>query len=167
MDFDRLFTLADNALNGKRYSAEDAAFIRDETPHVLRGFPDTPLPAKIRHPSQFTVSGAPVRTFVSAALLICGQRVFGKRYAGSAFHLRVEKDLAFDIMRSHFHHGFPKGTHCCTQCTLAVYPVLALGGIKYFDAKSLAKDVKQIIKNGEWRFSSPPPAAMLKWSLAQ
>ena len=45
----------------------------------------------------------------------------------------VERDLALGIMRSHFHHEYPKGTHCCVQCTLAVYPVLEAGAIRYFD----------------------------------
>ena len=50
----------------------------------------------------------------------------------------MEKDLAFGIMRSHFHHGYPKGVHCCAQCTLAVIPVLEAGAIRYFDCRELS-----------------------------
>lgn len=165
MDFDRLFALAELA-RGRRFTNADVAFVRDAVPKALSAFPNHRLPPKFVHPAGFSVSGAPVKTFAKAALLSCGQRVFGKRYEGSDFYQQVEKELAFGIMRSHFHHGYPKGTHCCAQCTLAVYPVLASGGIKYFDAKKLAVDVKRIIETGGWRFARPPSEAMRSWSLS-
>jgi hypothetical protein len=58
----------------------------------------------------------------ASALLIAGQKALGRRFGGAEFYERVEKDLAFGIMRSHFHHGYPKGAHCCVQCTLGVMP---------------------------------------------
>lgn len=166
MDIDRLFALAERVRSGQRFTDADVVFVRDAVPKALSTFPNHDVPPKFVHPAGFSVSGAPVNTFVKGALLSCGQRAFGKRYEGSDFYQQVEKELAFGIMRSHFHHGYPKGTHCCAQCTLAVYPVLASGGIKYFDAKKLAEDVKRLVETGAWRFARPPSEAMRKWSLS-
>ncbi len=85
MDFDRLFQLADRSRGGKRFAVDDADFVSEAVPAALRDFPNYEAPAKIRHPAGFTVEGAPVGTFMKAALLLCGQRVFGKRYEGSGF----------------------------------------------------------------------------------
>lgn len=128
-------------------------------------FPRLALPKSIRHPAGFPVSGAPVGTFLRSALLIAAQKALGERFSGSAFYERVERDLAFAIMRSHFHHGYPKGTHCCGQCTLAVYPALEAGTIRYFDCRELARDVRRLIVEGKWRFVSPPDARIVRWSL--
>jgi len=165
MDYDRLWTVADRARSGKRLSPEDASFVRDTVPEELESFPRLNLPKSIRHPGGFSVSGAPVGTFLRSALLLAGQKVFGKRYEGSAFYEGVEKDLAFGIMRSHFHHGYPKGTHCCSQCTLAVYPALEAGAMRYFDCAELAGEVRKLIEMRQWRFTTPPNPKMLSWSL--
>lgn len=166
MDLDRLFELADRSRVGKRFTDADIAFVSEAIPAALRDFPNHDVPAKIGHPAGFATAGAPVGTFLNAAALLCGQKVFGKRYTGSDFFQRVEKNMAFGVMRSHFHHGYPKGTYCCAQCTLAVYPVLASGGIKYFDAKALAGDVRRLIETGGWRFARLPSAAMVRWALS-
>jgi hypothetical protein len=123
------------------------------------------LKASVRHPAGFTVTGAPVGTFVRSALLLAGGRVLGQRYGESPFYTSVERDLAFSIMRSHFHNGYPKGTFCCAQCTLAVLPVLDANAIRYFDCRKLAKAVGQVIVGRQWRFRTPPPKAMMEWSL--
>ena len=140
-------------------------FLRDVVPTELESFPKLHLPNVIRHPGGFTVSGAPVGTFLRSALLVAGQKAFGKRFGGSEFYERVEKDLAFGIMRPHFRHGYPKGTHCCVQCTLAVLPVLEAGAIRYLDCATLSADVRQIVKQGRWRFAKPPNPRMLRWAL--
>src|SRR5262245_15454507 len=165
MDFDRLWTVADRARTNQRLSPEDIAFVRKVVPRQLESFPHLRLPKTIRHPDGFSVSGAPVGTFLRSALLIAGQRVLGRRFGGSTFYERVERDLAFGIMRSHFHHGYPKGTHCCVQCTLAVYPTLEAGAIRYFDCGQIARDVRRLIAEGGWRFVKSPNAKMLRWAL--
>jgi len=149
----------------QRLSSEDLAFVREVVPRELESFPHVQLPKTIRHSAGFSVSGAPVGTFLRSALLIAGQKALGSRFGGAAFYESVERDLAFGIMRSHFHHGYPKGTHCCVQCTLAVYPTLEAGTIRYFECGPLAKDVKRLITHGEWRFVSPPNPKMVRWAL--
>ena len=166
MDYDRLWTVADRARERGTLPSADAAFIRDIVPRELASVPRLKFPQTSRHPAGFTVTGAPVGTFARSALLIAGRKVLGGRYRGSTFYEDVEKDLAFGIMRSNFHHGYPAGTHCCVQCTLAVYPILALGAIRYFDCRALAKDARRLIEDGEWRFAKPANPAMVKWALA-
>jgi len=166
MDYDRLWAVADLARAGKRLTAKEAIYIGTDVPLYLADFLDLDLPKTIRHPDGFSVSGAPVGTFLRSALLLAGQRVFGKRYDLSVFYQSVERDLAFNIMRSNFHNGYPKGAFCCSQCTLALYPVLQSGGIKYFDCAELAKDVRALIDGGKWRFATAPNAKMLAWSLS-
>lgn len=124
MDFNMLWVVADRARSQKRLPSADVVFVREVIPVDLKSFPGLSLPKTIQHPAGFSISGAPVGTFLRSALLIAGKKVLGNRYGGSPFYEMVERDLAFGIMRSHFHHGYPKGTHCCVQCTLAVYPVL-------------------------------------------
>ena len=165
MDFDTLWTVAERARTRQRLPAEDVAFVREVLPRELESFPALDLPKAIRHPAGFSISGAPVGTFLRSALLIAGQKALGYRFGGAAFYERVERDLAFGIMRSHFHHGYPKGTHCCAQCTLAVYPTLEAGAIRYFDCEPLARDVRRLIAGGKWRFVTPPNAKMLQWAL--
>src|SRR5262245_9563806 len=165
MDFDKLFTVADSARTTRRLSSEDIAFVREVVPEELESFPRLDLPKVIRHPAGFSVSGAPVGTFLRSALLIAAQRALGDRFGGLEFYERVERDLAFGIMRSHFHHGYPKGTHCCAQCTLAVYPTLEAGAIRYFDCNQLSQDVRRLITEGKWRFVSPPNAKMVRWAI--
>ena len=165
MDFDTLWTVAERARAGQRLPTEDIAFVREVVPRELASFPNLDLPTRIQHPAGFVISGTPVGTFLRSALLIAAQKALGSRFGGAPFYEDVERDLAFGIMRSHFHHGYPKGTHCCVQCTLAVYPVLEARAIRYFDCWELARDVKELITKGEWRFVSPPNAKMLSWAL--
>lgn len=166
MDYDRLWMAAERARSGKRMTTEDVGFVRNFVPEALGSFPNVSLPKTVRHPGGFSVSGAPVGTFLRSALLLAGQKCIGNRYEGSAFYEAVEQDLAFGIMRSHFHRGFPKGTHCCVQCTLAVYPVLESGGIKYFDSLALSRDVRRLIENGGWRFNKTVNTKMIRWALS-
>ena len=165
MDFDRLWDVADRARTKQRLAPEDVALIKDGVPGTLESFPNLELPKTVRHPAGFSISGAPVGTLLRGALLVAGQKALGHRFGGAPFYEAVERDLAFGIMRSHFHHGYPKGTHCCVQCTLAVYPALAAGTIRYFDCDQLARDVKRIITEGEWRFAAPANPKMVEWSL--
>jgi hypothetical protein len=165
MDLDTLWTIADRARDGRRMSSEDVAFVRKVAPSELASFPRLNLPKVVRHPAGFSISGAPVRTFLRSALLIAGQKALGGRFGGSAFYERVEQDLAFGIMRSHFHLGYPRGTHCCAQCTLAVYPVLEARAIRYFDCGRLARGVRRLIEDGEWRFANAPNPKIARWSL--
>ena len=123
------------------------------------------LPKTIRPPAGFSITGAPIRTFLKSALLLAGQKALGSRYGGSPFYERVEEDLAFGIMRSHFHHGYPKGTHCCVQCTLAVLPVLEADAIRYFDCAPLARDVRRLIEDGGWRFAKPANPGLTRRAL--
>jgi len=167
MDLNTLFDVAERARGRRGLSSEERRFVRDVVPVQLASFPQIALPKRIQHPGGFVVSGAPVGTFVRSALLIAGQKALGARYRGSRFYETVERDLGFRIMRSHFHHGYPKGTHCCVQCTLAVYPVLEHEAIRYFDCAELAETVRRIIKRRQWRFSRPVNPKILSWALQQ
>jgi hypothetical protein len=164
---DRLWVVADRARERGPLSRDDIRFVRDTLPSALEGFPGIKTPKRVRHPAGFTVSGAPVGTFVRAALLLAGQKALGRRFAGHAFYESVERDLALGIMRSHFHHGYPKGTHCCVQCTLAVYPVLEAGAIRYFACGPLSAQVRAIVRTRQWRFARPVNATMARWSLRE
>jgi hypothetical protein len=165
MDHERLFALADSARARERFVPADTAFLRNDIPAALHAFPKMKLPKAVRHPGGFSVSGAPVGTFLRSALLLAGQKALGARYGDNDFYGRVESDLAMRIMRAHFHGDAPKGAFCCKQCTLAILPVLEANAIRYFDGRALAKDVRRMVHAGEWRFATPPNAKMLQWSL--
>jgi hypothetical protein len=165
MDFDTLWVVADRARAKPRLAPEDVSFMRDIAPDQLDSFPTVKLPASIRHPAGFSITGASVGTFLRSALLIAGQKALGRRCGGSGFYERVEKDLAFGIMRSHFHHGYPKGVHCCVPCTLAVLPVLEAGAIRYFDCRELAGAVRGLVRQRQWRFAKPADPRMVRWAL--
>ena len=164
MDLDTLWTIADRARAGGRLRADEIKFVRDVMPKQLKSFPDVKLPKTIRHPGGFSVSGAPVGTLLKSALLIAGTKALGKRFSGSPFYESVEKELAFGIMRSNFHHDYPKGAHCCVQCTLAVYPALEAGAIRYFDCAELSEQVERLVRERQWRFASPANPAMVRWA---
>lgn len=146
---------------------DDVRFVREVVPAQLESFPKLDLPKTIRHPAGFSVSGAPVGTLLRSALLIAGKKVLGDRYAGWAFYETVERDLAFGIMRSYFHHGYPKGAHCCVQCTLAVYPALEAATIRYFDSVELSRHVERLIRDRKWRFAKGANPGMVRWALGQ
>ncbi len=165
MDFDKLWIVADRARGRARLAARDVSFVRKVVPDELDGFPDMDVPTTIRHPAGFTVSGASVATFARAALLIAGQKALGRRFGGSEFYERVERDLAFRIMRSHFHNGYPKGAYCCVSCTLSVIPVFDLGAIRYFDCRELSRAARRIVQQRKWRFGRPTDARMVQWAL--
>ena len=165
MNFDALWVVADRARTSPRLSREDVSFVRDVVPAELEAFPDVALPKRFKHPKGFSISGASVGTFVRSALLVAGQKALGRRFGGSEFYERVERDLAFGIMRSHFHLGYPKGTHCCVQCTLAVIPVLDAGAIRYFDCGELSENVRRLVRHRQWRFSKPVDARLVRWAL--
>ncbi len=167
MDFNTLWQVAERARSQRRLPPADVAYVRDVIPKELGSFPRLTLPKAIRHPAGFSISGAPVGTFLRSALLLAGQKALGSRYGASSFYESVERDLAFGIMRSHFHNGYPKGTHCCVQCTFAVYPVLMAGAIRYFDCAELAMDVRCLVLEGGWRFSRPSNPRLMRWSLGQ
>ncbi len=108
MNFDTLWTVADRARSQKRLSAEDAAFVCDVVPAELESFPRVNLRKSIKHPAGFSLAGAPVGTLLRSALLLAVQKALGEGFDGSPFYEAVEKELAFGIMRSHFHNGYPK-----------------------------------------------------------
>jgi hypothetical protein len=108
MDFDTLWVVADRARERARLSPKDLAFIRDVVPDQLESFPRLKLPASIRHPAGFSVSGASVGTFLRSALLISGRKALGRRFGGAEFYERVEKDLAFGIIARTFTTGIRK-----------------------------------------------------------
>jgi len=165
MDYDRLFVIADRARGRGRLAADDVDFIRDEVPAALVDYPRFRPPKKINHPSGFSVSDAPVHTFVKSALLLAGTKALGRRCGGHPFYEHVEENLAMGVMRSNFHGGAPRGTYCCSQCTLATLPVLEAGAVRYFDCAPLAKAVRGLIDRREWRFKTAPNPKMLKWAL--
>jgi hypothetical protein len=167
MDFDAVWTVADRAREKRRLAPEDVTFVRDVVPDHLGAFPKVNLPGRIRHPAGFAVSGASVGTFLRSALLLAGQKALGNRFGGHEFYERVEKDLAFGIMRSHFHLGYPKGTHCCVQCTLAVIPVLDAGAIRYFDCSALSKAARTVVQRKQWRFAKPADPRFVRWALGE
>jgi hypothetical protein len=167
VDIDTLWVVAERARARGPFSRDDIEFVRNTLPASLDSFLRIKPPKTIRHPGGFTVSGAPVGTFLRSALLLVGQKALGRRFAGHAFFENVERDLALAVMRSHFHHGYPKGTHCCVQCTLAVYPVLEAGAIRYFECGPLSDQVRQIVRKRQWRFARPVNAAMVRWSLGE
>jgi hypothetical protein len=108
IDLDTLWEVADQARGRARLSSSEVKFVRDIAPSQLDSFPRLKLPKSIRHPASFSVSGASAGTFVRSALLVAGQKALGRRFGGHEFCERVEKDLAFGIMRSHFHNGYPR-----------------------------------------------------------
>ena len=165
MDLNHLFEIADKARAREKLTPKDVAVVRRIAPEELGSVRRIAWPASVRHPAGFTLTGAPVGTFARSALLLAAGRVLGQRYGESAFYTSVERDLAFGIMRSHFHNGYPKGTFCCAQCTLAVLPVLDANAIRYFDCRKLAKAVRQVIAGRRWRFATRPPQAMLEWAV--
>src|SRR5262245_44031562 len=165
MDLNTLWVIADRARASARLGAEDVSFVRHIAPDQLDSFPRLKLPTSARHPAGFAIAGASVGTFVRGALLVAGQKALGRRFGGSEFYERVERDLAFRIMRSHFHNGYPKGVHCCVQCTLAVIPVLEAGAIRYFDCRDLSRSVKRLVQQRQWRFAKPADPRMVRWAL--
>ena len=167
MDFDTLWAVADRARARPRLAPQDVSFVRVVAPDQFDAFPRVKLPASVRHPAGFPISGASVGTFLRSALLVAGQKALGRRFGGSEFYERVEKDLAFGIMRSHFHHGYPKGAHCCVQCTLAVIPVLDAGAIRYFDCRELSKAARHLVRQRQWRFAKPVDPRLVRWALGE
>ena len=166
MDYPKLFEIADRARGRKALTAGDKAFVCETVLADLAAFPNYKRPKSVQHPAGFTVSGAPVGTFLRSALLVAGRKVLGDRYGGNAFYERVESDFAMRIMGSNFNGNAPKGAFCCKQCTLAVLPVLEANAIRWFDCKPLAKGVRRMINALEWRFATPSNAKMLNWALA-
>jgi hypothetical protein len=164
MDLDTLWAVADRARARPRLVTADVAFVRNVLPEQFAAFPKLKLPASIRHPAGFSISGASVGTFVRSALLLAGQKALGRRFGGAEFYERVEKDLAFGIMRSHFHLRLAKGVHCCVPCTLAVVPVLEAGAIRYFDCRELSLAVRQVIRQRQWRFAKAADPRIMRWA---
>jgi hypothetical protein len=162
---DTLWAVADRARARAALAREDVAFVRNIAPDRFNSLHTLKLPASIEHPAGFSVSGASVRTIVQSALLVAGQKALGRRFGASEFYERVEKDLAFGIMRSHFHLGHPKGVHCCVQCTLATIPVLDAGAIRYFDCRELSHAARLLIQKRKWRFAKPVDTRMVRWAM--
>src|SRR5262245_3002708 len=90
---DRLWVVAERARTRGPLSREDIAFVRNTLPATLESFPRIKPPRAIRHPAGFSVSGAPVGTFLKSALLIAGQKALGRRFGGHEFYENVEREL--------------------------------------------------------------------------
>ena len=141
MDHDRLFALAEDARQGRRFSRGPRRVPARRHSCRVACVPESALAANSLVIREASLS--PVRrsgTFLRSALLIAGQKAFGRRYGAQDFYERVEADLAMRVMRAHFHGGAPKGAYCCKPCTLAVLPVLEANAIRYFAGPALAKD---------------------------
>ena len=74
MDFNVLWQVADRARSQRRLASTDIAFLCDVVPVELESFPRLNLPTVIHHPAGFSISGAPVGTFLRSALLIAGKK---------------------------------------------------------------------------------------------
>ena len=72
MNLNTLWVVADRARERARLAPGDVTFVRDVAPDQLDAFPRVKLPASIRHPGGFSISGASVGTFLRSALLIAG-----------------------------------------------------------------------------------------------
>lgn len=165
---ERIVELSERAKNGGKFTQEEKTYISVELPRVLKDYPDLDFPRKIKHPAGFSVSGAPVRTFLKSMLLMLGRRALGHRFGGhSEFYEKVERDLAFHIMRSHFHNQYPKGTFCCAKCTLAILPVLRMKAIRWFDCQESADSIEEVVINKQWRYSHFNDQKMLNWSFSR
>jgi len=168
MDYNCLWRIGERVRGRLRLTPDELRFVGEVVPEELASFPRVALPPRIKHPAGFAVSGAAVGTFLRAILILTAQRALGTRYGDvSEFYDRVERDLAFGIMRSHFHRGFPRGVHCCPPCTLAVYPVLSAGAIRFFDCLDLASSVRELITRKQWRFSKFKNGTMISWALGE
>jgi hypothetical protein len=168
MNYEQLWDIGEQARHGAQLTPGEKSFIVEVVPRELAKFPNVPVPSRVRHPAGFSLSGAPVRTLTRCVLVLSARRVLGPNYdARSEFYQRVAADLAFGIMRSHFHHEYPKGVHCCAQCTLAVYPVLKAKALRWFDCHSLAEGVRRLIEEKQWRFSGATNPLMIGWALAE
>ena len=146
VELDAVWAVAERARARPPLSPGDVSFVRNVAPDRFGAYSRLRLPATIRHPAGFSVSGAAVGTFLRSALLVAGQKALGRRCGGTEFYERVERDLAFGMMRSYFHNGYPKGVHCCARCTLAIIPVLDAGAIRYFDCRELSRAVKLLVR---------------------
>ena len=166
MNYDLLFRIAEKARGRGKLTPEERRFISVTVPAELADFPTVEYPKKVVHPGGFTISGAVVRTFSRCALVIAGNAALGRRYGGkSAFYDRVEEQLALGIALANFRQGHPKGAFCCPPCTLAVYPVLQAGLIRWFDSRALAPSVRELIEKRGWRFARFKNPRMIAWSL--
>ena len=167
MYIERLVELSEQAKNGGKFTREEKTYIDVELPKLLKDYPDIDVPRKFKHPAGFSVSGAPVRTFLKSMLLMSGRRALGHRFGGSEFYEKVEYDLAFHIMRSHFHNQYPKGTFCCAKCTLAILPALRMKTIRWFDCEESADSILEVVNEKQWRYSNFKNQNMLDWSLSK
>lgn len=163
---ERILQVGDLARSGVRLNPADWAFVRDEVPEALAAFPRIEYPERIRHPAGFLLSGAVVRTHLKAAMVLGARRALGVRYdARSEFYDRVMRDLTLWLALSHFRHGDPRGAYCCAQCTLAIYPVLRAGALRLVDCKQLHAEVRALIVERRWRFSTATQPKMIAWAL--
>ena len=167
MDFGTLWAVAERSRERARLAPRDVAVVRNVAPGQFDSLSRMKLPPSVRHPAGFSISGASVRTFVGSALLVAGQKALGRRFDGAEFYERVENDLAFGIMRSHFHLGHPKGVYCCVQCTLAVVQVLDAGAIRYFDCQELSQAVRLLARRRKWRFAKAVDPRMMYWAMGE
>src|SRR5262245_62045638 len=102
MDYDCLWRIRAPVRYRVRLTPAERRSVSEVVPEELATFPRVVLPRRIRHPAGFAVSAAPVGTFLRAVLILAAQRALGARYGAlSEFYDRVERDLAFGIMRSH------------------------------------------------------------------
>lgn len=85
MNFNVLWQVAERARSQQKLAANDVTFIREVVPVELASFPRVNLPKVTKHPAGFSISGAPVGTFLRSVLLIAGRKPLGNRYGGSPF----------------------------------------------------------------------------------
>ena len=90
LDLDTLWAVAERARSRSSLARQDISFVRDVVPDQLEAFPRLTLPARIRHPAGFSISGASVGTLLRGALLVAGQKALGRRLGGAEFYERVE-----------------------------------------------------------------------------
>jgi hypothetical protein len=79
-NLDRLWAVAERARARGPLSRDDIGFVRDTLPAALESFSRIKPPKVIHHPGGFTVSGAPVGTFLRSAFLVAGQKALGRRF---------------------------------------------------------------------------------------
>ena len=168
MDYERLLKIGDQCRFPIRLSSQDKVFICETVPEELHTFPNFKYPSHLKHPGGFTISGAVVRSFIKCALVLAGRRALGVQYyRQSEFYDHVARELTLGMTLSHFHHSDPKGAYCCAQCTLALYPVLKAGALRWVNCIQLASAVRSLIEDRKWRFTTSTNPRMITWSLSE
>jgi hypothetical protein len=164
---DELYQYLHTFSQGCRLSQQDKQHLPGLFEQIYSVLDTRPFPDKVKLATGITAKGATGRIALNAYLLLLARKAYGLEFMKQDKRLEARsQQLAFNIMRSNFTHGDPKGIYCCPTCTLSVFPLYCTHAFPWFDCDLCKHNVLGAYENRTSVFTRTFNQGYADWAMS-